>query len=93
MENEGWKIQEPLIWGFFFFSNKKENLHSVFSELEDHGYIIKSIHKNEDNEWVMQASKIESLTPDKLHRRNIAFNELAEVHDSYYDGWDVGKNV
>ena len=93
MESEGWKIKEPLKWGFFFFSNEEDNLKSIFSELSDHNYKIESTHKNEDNEWVMQVSKTEVLAPDKLHRRNIAFNELADAYGYYYDGWDVGKNV
>lgn len=93
MEADGWDTQKPLKWGFFFFSNEEENLHSIFSELSDHDYKIENIHKNEDNEWVMQVSKTEILTSDKLHRRNMAFNELAEAYGSYYDGWDVGKNV
>jgi len=91
MESDGWDINKPLKWGFFFFSNKKENLNKIFEELSDYKYKIESIHKNEDNEWVMKVYKIESLVPDKLHRRNIAFNELAEAYDSIYDGWEVSK--
>jgi len=93
MESEGWKTQEPLTWGFFFYSNEEENLKSVFSELSDHDYNIESLQQNEDNKWVMQVSKTEVLAPDKLHRRNMAFNELAEAYGSFYDGWDVGKST
>jgi len=91
MKSEGWNIDEPLVWGFFFYSNEEGKLNSIFEELSEHEYKIESIHENEDSEWVMQVQKIETLAADKLHRRNIAFNELAEAYGSYYDGWDVGQ--
>ena len=50
------------------------------------------LHGADDGAWVLQVSKTEVLAADKLHRRNLAFNDLA-AHcgvDSY-DGWDVGK--
>ena len=93
MESDGWDVTKSLKWGFFFFSKKEENLYKIFGELSDHKYNLESIHKNEDNWWVMQVSKIEPLTYNKLHRRNIAFNELAEVYDSLYDGWDVARCI
>jgi len=46
-----------------------------------------------DTEWTLHASKIDTLTPELLHKRNIAFNELADYCEvSLYDGWDVEKN-
>ena len=91
MNNEGWDISKPLKWGFFFYSKVEDNLKMVYSELMDHDYQVEYVHENEDNEWVLHVSKVESLASNKLHRRNIAFNELAEAYNSYYDGWDVGK--
>lgn len=91
MENEGWDINSTLKWGFFFYSDLEENLMGVYSELVDHNYKIEHLHKNEGDEWALYISKVEPLASDKLHRRNIAFNELAEAYNSYYDGWDVGK--
>ena len=93
MASDGWNTDKPLKWGFFFFSQDEENLKLIFSELSDYGYDIESLHQIEDGNWVLQVSKTEILKSDKLHRRNIAFNELAEAYNSIYDGWDVEKSV
>ena len=91
MQGDGWDTSKPLKWGFFFFGSIKDNLKGIFSELSDSDYSVESVHQTDDKQWVLQVSKVEALASDKLHRRNIAFNELAEAYDSLYDGWDVGK--
>lgn len=91
MSNNGWKINEKLKWGYFFFSKSETELKNIYSELVNHQYKIEEIFKNENNYWVMQVFKIEILEPDKLFRRCVAFNELADCFNSFYDGWDVGK--
>jgi hypothetical protein len=93
MEAEGWDTTSPLKWGFFFYSDTKQNLKDIYLELADHEYQIEDLRKNSDGEWILHVSKIEALASQKLHRRNIAFNELADAYDSFYDGWDVGKDV
>lgn len=92
MEAEGWNVNAHLKWGFFFFDKDKDKLLNVFSELEESSYSIEELHQADDGDWILQVSKIDTLTPEKLHRRNIAFNELADRCDvELYDGWDVGK--
>lgn len=91
MQENGWDITQPLKWGFFFVSREEKNLKQIYEELKNHGYILESIHQFDDSIWVLQTSKTEVLVPEKLHRRNISFNELASVYDSEYDGWDAGK--
>ena len=91
MQSEGLDINKPLKWGFFFIDKNKESLLKVFNELKDYQYTIESLHESDDGRWVLQVSKIETLLPEKLHRRNISFNELAEHFNvELYDGWDVG---
>jgi hypothetical protein len=47
----------------------------------------------EDNLWQLCVYKIDIISePEKLHRRNIAFNELASYCGNVlYDGWDVER--
>jgi hypothetical protein len=53
---------------------------------------IESIDLMDDDFWRLHITKIETLTPELLHKRNIAFNELAKHCDvELYDGWDVEK--
>ncbi|MES2764441.1 MAG: ribonuclease E inhibitor RraB [Bacteroidota bacterium] len=93
MNEEGFATDSELRWSFYFVDSNKENLLKVFSELEEKDYTLAEIYKVEDDEdWILKASKVDILTPEKLHRRNIAFNELAAYCGvDEYDGWDVEK--
>ena len=92
MQEDGWNISKELKWGFFFVSHKEDRLKQIYEELKDREYLLESIYQADDEKWVLQASKTEILAPEKLHRRNISFNELAEHYDSIYDRWVVGKD-
>ncbi|WP_022823102.1 ribonuclease E inhibitor RraB [Hymenobacter norwichensis] len=90
MNTEGWDTGSALKWGFFFFDKDKDKLLSLFTELENHTYHLEELHQADDGDWVLHISKLDLLTPEKLHRRNIAFNELAmHCGVGLYDGWDV----
>jgi hypothetical protein len=92
MEVEGFDTTLPLKWGFFFVNSKKENLQNVYSEMRDKGYTLESIEATEDKAYQLHVTKVDVLTPLKLHKRNIAFNELAAYCNvEGYDGWDVEK--
>lgn len=92
MESNGFDTKSRLKWSFYFIDKRKSNLEKVYSELKDYSYSVDEFRKTEDDYWQLKVSKTEVLAPDKLHRRNIAFNELAD-HCSVelYDGWDVEK--
>jgi hypothetical protein len=94
MQSNDFDTNSPLKWGFYFVDPNKEKLETLFEELKDNNYILEDIYLSEENdkEWTLHVSKIEILTPDKLHKRNNAFNELAEYCEvALYDGWDVEK--
>lgn len=92
MSNEGFNIARPQKWGFYFFDKDKKKLLDVFEELRDFGYHQEVLNRMDDGEWRLFVSKIDTMTPEKLHKRNIAFNQLAEACEvSLYDGWDVER--
>lgn len=92
MKSSGWDTNAALKWGFFFFDKDRDKLLDIFSELEDSSYTIEELYQADGGDWVLQVSRVDTLTPEKLHRRNIAFNALAAHCDvELYDGWDVGK--
>ncbi len=92
MKADGFDTALPLKWGFYFVDTDKEKLQNVFTELRDNNYILEDIYLTDDNCWTLHASKIDTLTPGKLHRRNKAFTKLADFcHIKLYDGWDVEK--
>jgi Regulator of ribonuclease activity B len=91
MSSDGWDINSPLKYGFYFIDSDKEKLEAVYEELREKNYLLEYIHQiDNDDQWTLYASKVDILSPDKLHKRNIAFNELANYFDiEGYDGWDV----
>ncbi|CAM0999785.1 ribonuclease E inhibitor RraB [Rhodanobacter sp. Root179] len=92
MEADGFDTSRPLKWGFFFFASTRASLHKVLEELVSHDYVVEQFEETEHENWVLQVSKTETLACEKLHRRNIAFNDLAESCGvDLYDGWDVGR--
>ncbi len=91
MSKEGFDLNSKLKWGFFFFDSSKTKLENVFNELKDSGY-SEEFSKLEDGKWRLYVTKMDILTPEKLHKRNIAFNELASYCEvELYDGWDVER--
>jgi Regulator of ribonuclease activity B len=92
MENDGFEIEKPLKWGFYFFDENKEKLEKIYLELKNHDYKLEKYIKMDDNLWRLFVTKVEILQFQKLHRRNIAFNDLAKNFNiKLYDGWDVEK--
>jgi hypothetical protein len=82
---------KPLTWGFFFMDPTRKNLSKVAKELDGQDYVTASLHQTDEGTWVLQLSRVERLTAEGLHERNVAFNELAErCGVALYDGWDVG---
>ena len=92
MKADGFDIMSPLKWGFYFVDPSEEKLPYVFDQLKDSDYHLEDIYLADDGKWTLHASKIDTLTAEKLHKRNIAFNELADLCQiEMYDGWDVEK--
>ena len=88
---EGVDLSHPLRWSFYFADATQEALLRVFAELEEYGYSLDELRQLEDGTgWLLHVAKTEILAADKLHRRNVSFNELAEYCDAaLYDGWEV----
>ena len=92
IRRNGWDTSTPKKWGFFFINSSPEPLEKLFQKLEEYNYKWESLHQAADGTWVLQVSKTEILTPEKLHQRNLSFNDLAyHCGVELYDGWDVGK--
>jgi hypothetical protein len=93
MQSDGFNTNSPLKWGFYFVDSNKEKLEIVYDELKEKDYIKEGIFEiNGEAKWTLHASKIDTLTPEKLHKRNLAFNDLADYCEiETYDGWDVEK--
>ena len=78
MEAEGWNTKAPLKYGFYFVDSNKQKLQLVYNELKDSTYTLEKIYLSDDKKWTLHASKIDWLLPEKLNKRNITLNELAD---------------
>ena len=91
LESNGFDTENYLKW-FFFIDNTENKLQILFSELEDSGYAFEYLKQVERNAWMLYVTKVEILSTEKLHKRNIAFHKLAEHCEVLlYNGWDVEK--
>jgi len=92
MAQNGFDTSKPLKWGFYFLSKDQNKLLEVYAQLEEKAYQQEEIRYTEDGMWQLFATKVDILTELKLHKRNMAFNELAEYCAvELYDGWDVER--
>lgn len=90
MQIDGFDISKPLLWGFYFINSERDRLSLLFEELKQYNYKLEAIKKSGSREWQLKVTKVDTLTPEKLHRRNVVFNELANHFSvKLYDGWDV----
>lgn len=90
MKADGVDTSKPLCWGFLFVHSSRERLLAVVAELDGFNYVVEDLSEHEPGEWHLYVTKTEVLSADKLHRRNVSFNELAEYCGvDLYDGWDV----
>lgn len=90
MRDAQWNINWDLKWWFFFFSKSPEALWKFSDKIKEDWYIIENLWETDDLEdWVLSISKIELHTPKTLHERNVYLNNLADLLNIEYDGWDV----
>ena len=92
MSEDSWNTNENLKWGYFFYDKNKNKLEKLLEILSQEGFELNVLHKTELGDWKLNIQKIETITPEVLHKRNLRFNKLAESFSiELYDGWDVEK--
>jgi hypothetical protein len=92
MEGDGFDSTHLLLWGFYFVASNKTVLKKVYDELLGYNYQVAYLKKINSKEWQLKVIKEDILTPERLHNRNLSFNELADFcGEVVYDGWDVEK--
>ena len=95
-QNAPWSVDGPLLWGYFFNSSERAQLHSVSDVLASQGYRLVRISerrslRDSSSSWTLHVERVESHTVDTLHQRNQELDALAREHGLVaYDGMDVG---
>ncbi len=96
---DNWKIDEPMLYSFYFVDTDAEKLENLGEHLEEEGYDFIGIYElgDEDTdestgEYLLHIDKVELHTPESLAQRNVEFAKLAEEHAiETYDGWEFGE--
>lgn len=89
LKEEGFDVNLPLKWCWFFEDKGQGKLQGFGKELQGLGYKVESIVAEEDR-FRMCVSRTEVLTPETLNESNNLLINMADIHSvENYDGWDV----
>jgi len=90
-----WKIDGPLLWGYYFTNATPEPLRLAAVQLQAMGYRVVDISERPGTvrsaRWWLHVEKIEVHSVESLQTRNQQLYEFAAQWKlSSYDGMDVG---
>lgn len=98
-QEDNWKIDEPMLYSFYFVDKSVEKLEKLGLKLEADGYYFVDIFELGDEEtekstgeYLLHIDKIEIHTPESVAQRNFEFQKLANQFEiETYDGWEFGE--
>lgn len=98
-KEDGWKVDEEMLYSFYFVDEDVDKLEKLGLKLEADGYDFIDIFELGDEEtdkstgeYLLHIDKDEAHTPDSLAQRNVDFAKLAEEYKiASYDGWEFGE--
>lgn len=95
---DGWDMNEEMLYSFYFIDTDAEKLDSLGNDLEKRGFDYIDVFEVGDEEtqkptgeYLLHIDKIETHTPESLAERNVEFQQLADEHEIQYDGWEFGE--
>lgn len=96
---EGWNLDEEMLYSFYFVDESTERLEKLGEHLEGEGYTFVNIYELGDEEtneptgeFLLHLDKVESHTPESLADRTEEFIELAGKFEvEAFDGWEFGE--
>ena len=96
---DGWNLNEEMLYSFYFVDENVEKLEKLGLKLEADGYDFVDIFELGDEEtekstgeYLLHIDKTEVHTPETLAVRNVEFAALAQEYElKTYDGWEFGE--
>ncbi len=96
---DGWNLNEEMLYSFYFVDENVEKLEKLGLKLEADGYDFVDIFELGDEEteqstgeYLLHIDKTEIHTPETLAARNVEFAALAQEYElKTYDGWEFGE--
>ena len=98
-QEDNWKIDEPMLYSFYFVDKSVDKLEKLGLKLEADGYDFVDIFELGDEEtekstgeYLLHIDKIEIHKPESIAQRNVEFQKLADQFEiETYDGWEFGE--
>lgn len=92
MELQGIDLQQPLLYGYFFYDKDKSKLEKLKDKLLKDNYKLVRLEKTEEQEFVLHVEKVEIHSRASLLERENQLDQLSKTFQvATYDGWDVGN--
>ncbi|MDQ6788799.1 MAG: ribonuclease E inhibitor RraB [Acidobacteriota bacterium] len=98
-QEDNWKVDEPMLYSYYFVDSDPDKLESLGVALEETDYDFIGVFELGDEEteestgeYMLHIDKTEAHTPESLAQRNVEFAKLAEDYKiTTYDGWEFGE--
>jgi Regulator of ribonuclease activity B len=87
-----WRVDGPMLWGYFFFDPSEARLRPLRDRLVGEGYRFVDLGPTDEGHlYRLHVERVEIHSPQSLYERNAVLEELADEFEvERYDGMDVG---
>ncbi len=91
MENAGWNMKKPYLWGYFFKDSSREKLEKLKQHLVSLGYEFVDMNQSEaDQLFWLHVEKVQQHSLESLINLNKSLRQLAKDFGiAEYDGMDI----
>jgi hypothetical protein len=92
MQSNGVNTDTLMLYGYFFTSDKQDDLKKPVEELKQDGFQYVDIYKSDDTTiWWLHVERIEMHNSQSLFDLDEKLYAIADKYGIYYDGFDVGN--
>lgn len=91
MENQGSDLNQKMLWGYFFTSNKKDKFDQVANELKNQNFEFVEVYQDVDKSYWLHLERKEIHNPQSLFELDKILYKIADKYEITYDGFDVGN--
>lgn len=95
MKNNGWDVNRPLIYAYYFYDHDKNKLAAFSKVLTKEGFHIgildKSATYDKDRQYLLYVTETTTHTPQSLLKQCNKLSDLAVKNNiEVFDGWEAG---
>ncbi|WP_170167650.1 DUF695 domain-containing protein [Kaistella jeonii] len=91
MENQGSNLNQKMLWGYFFTSNKKDKFDQIANELKNQNFKFVEVYQDVDKSYWLHLERKEIHNPQSLFELDKILYKIADKYEITYDGFDVGN--